>query len=154
MRRSSAVFRHEILAGETACPTNVVLLPLGLSHLNVQTSAGGTCAAPESARCNWAGGIDFDGHPTQAGGAVAGAYAPSLLHGFGLAVTADCTARERGWRAVRRPTCDGLLEAARQAPANGMDEAGCMVGGQLHWLHVAVSAQVTLAGFLRLAARM
>jgi transposase len=46
------------------------------------------------------------------------------------------------------PTYDGLLETARQAPANGMDETGWKVGGRLQWLHVAVSAQVTVYAIL------
>src|SRR5260370_42633290 len=40
-------------------------------------------------------------------------------------------------------TYDGLVESARQAPVNGMDETGWKVGGRLQWLHVAVSAQVS-----------
>jgi transposase len=46
------------------------------------------------------------------------------------------------------PTYDGLLETARQAPVNGMDETGWKVGGRLHWLHVAVSARVTVYAIL------
>jgi len=46
------------------------------------------------------------------------------------------------------PTYDGLVEAARQAPVNGMDETGWKVGGKLQWLHVAVSAQVTVYAIL------
>jgi hypothetical protein len=37
-----------------------------------------------------------------------------------------------------------LVETARQAPVNGMDETGWNVGGRPQWLHVAVSAQVTV----------
>ena len=40
------------------------------------------------------------------------------------------------------------MEAARLAPVNGMDETGWKVGGRLQWLHVAVSAQVTLYAIL------
>jgi hypothetical protein len=36
------------------------------------------------------------------------------------------------------------VEAARQAAVNGMDETGWKVSGRLQWLHVAVSAQVTV----------
>ncbi|HTT60498.1 MAG TPA: hypothetical protein VMG35_01605, partial [Bryobacteraceae bacterium] len=32
------------------------------------------------------------------------------------------------------PTYNGLLESARQAPVNGMDETGWKVGGRLQWL--------------------
>jgi transposase len=46
------------------------------------------------------------------------------------------------------PTYDGLVETARQAPVNGMDETGWKVGGRLQWLHVAVSAQVTVYAIL------
>jgi transposase len=47
-----------------------------------------------------------------------------------------------------KPTYDGLVETARQAPVNGMDETGWKVGGRLQWLHVAVSAQVTVYAIL------
>jgi transposase len=47
-----------------------------------------------------------------------------------------------------KPTYDGLVETARQAPLNGMDETGWKVGGRLQWLHVAVSAQVTVYAIL------
>jgi hypothetical protein len=43
-----------------------------------------------------------------------------------------------------KPTYDGLVETARQAAVNGMDETGWKVGGRLQWLHVAVSARVTV----------
>jgi len=46
------------------------------------------------------------------------------------------------------PTYDGLVETARQAPVNGMDETGWKIGGRLQWLHVAVSAQVTVYAIL------
>ena len=35
-----------------------------------------------------------------------------------------------------------------RAPVNGMDETGWKVGGRLQWLHVAVSAQVTVYAIL------
>jgi transposase len=46
------------------------------------------------------------------------------------------------------PAYDGLVQTARQAPVNGMDETGWKVGGRLQWLHVAVSAQVTVYAIL------
>jgi transposase len=72
-----------------------------------------------------------------------------LCYGFGLEVS-----RGGLYRALARmaglaaPTYDGLVETARQAPVNGMDETGWRVGGQLQWLHVAVSAQVTVYAIL------
>ena len=36
------------------------------------------------------------------------------------------------------------MKTAQQAPVNGIDETGWKVGGRLQWLHVAVSAQVTV----------
>ncbi len=72
-----------------------------------------------------------------------------LSNGFGLEVS-----RGGLYRALARmahcaaPTYDGLLETARQAPVNGMDETGWKVGGRLQWLHVAVSAQVTVYAIL------
>src|SRR6202051_2866229 len=72
-----------------------------------------------------------------------------LSYGFGLEVS-----RGGLYRALARmaghaqPTYDGLVETARQAPVNGMDETGWKVGGRLQWLHVAVSAQVTVYAIL------
>src|SRR5579863_2720089 len=72
-----------------------------------------------------------------------------LSYGFGLEVS-----RGGLYRALARmaghaqPTYDGLVETARQAPVNGMDETGWRVGGWLQWLHVAVSAQVTVYAIL------
>lgn len=72
-----------------------------------------------------------------------------LSYGFGLEVS-----RGGLYRALARmggraePTYNGLVETARQAPVNGMDETGWKVGGRLQWLHVAVSAQVTVYAIL------
>jgi transposase len=72
-----------------------------------------------------------------------------LAYGFGLEVS-----RGGLYRALARmahqaePTYAGLLEAARQSAVNGVDETGWKVGGRLQWLHVAVSAQVTVYAIL------
>ena len=72
-----------------------------------------------------------------------------LSYGFGLEVS-----RGGLYRALARlagqaePTYAGLLEAARQSAVNGVDETGWKVGGRLQWLHVAVSAQVTVYAIL------
>jgi len=72
-----------------------------------------------------------------------------LSYGFGLEVSRGGLYRALARMAHRAaPTYDGLLETARQAPANGMDETGWKVGGRLQWLHVAVSAQVTVYAIL------
>ncbi len=72
-----------------------------------------------------------------------------LCYGFGLEVSRGGLYRALARMAGRAaPTYDGLVEAARQAPVNGMDETGWRVGGQLQWLHVAVSAQVTVYAIL------
>src|SRR5439155_1567792 len=42
------------------------------------------------------------------------------------------------------PTYSGLVQAARQSLVNSVDETGWKVGGRLWWLHVAVSAEVTV----------
>ena len=70
-------------------------------------------------------------------------------YGFGLAVSRGGLYRALA-RLARRaePTYYGLVEAARQAAVNGMDETGWKVGGRLQWLHVAVSAQVTVYAIL------
>jgi transposase len=73
-----------------------------------------------------------------------------LSYGFGLEVSRGGLYRALARMAGRAvPTYDGLLETARQAPVNGMDETGWKVGGRLQWLHVAVSAQVTVYAILR-----
>lgn len=72
-----------------------------------------------------------------------------LSHGFGLEVSRGGLYRALARMAGRaEPTYNGLLEAARQAPVNGMDETGWKVAGRLQWLHVAVSAQVTVYAIL------
>src|SRR5215475_7867892 len=72
-----------------------------------------------------------------------------LSYGFGLAVSRGGLYRALARLANRAElTYDGLVEAARQAAVNGMDETGWKVGGRLQWLHVAVSAQVTVYAIL------
>jgi len=72
-----------------------------------------------------------------------------LSYGFGLEVSRGGLCRALARMAGRaEPTYDGLVETARQAPVNGMDETGWKVGGRLQWLHVAVSAQVTVYAIL------
>ncbi len=72
-----------------------------------------------------------------------------LSYGFGLKVSRGGLYRALARMAGRaEPTYDQLVETARQAPANGTDETGWKVGGRLQWLHVAVSAQVTVYAIL------
>jgi transposase len=72
-----------------------------------------------------------------------------LSYGYGLEVSRGGLYRALARMAGRaEPTYDGLLETARQAAVNGMDETGWKVGGRLQWLHVAVSAQVTVYAIL------
>jgi transposase len=72
-----------------------------------------------------------------------------LSYGFGLEVSRGGLYRALARMAGRaEPTYKGLVETARQAPVNGMDETGWKVGGRLQWLHVAVSAQVTVYAIL------
>jgi transposase len=72
-----------------------------------------------------------------------------LSYGFGLEVSRGGLYRALARMAGRaESTYDGLVETARQAPVNGMDETGWKVGGRLQWLHVAVSAQVTVYAIL------
>src|SRR6266849_2097198 len=72
-----------------------------------------------------------------------------LCYGFGLEVSRGGLYRALARMAGRaEPTYNGLVETARQAPVNGMDETGWKVGGRLQWLHVAVSAQVTVYAIL------
>jgi transposase len=72
-----------------------------------------------------------------------------LSYGFGLAVSRGGLYRALARMARRAElTYDGLVETARHAPVNGMDETGWKVGGRLQWLHVAVSARVTVYAIL------
>jgi transposase len=72
-----------------------------------------------------------------------------LSYGFGMEVSRGGLYRALARMAGRaEPTYNGLVETARQAPVNGMDETGWKVGGRLQWLHVAVSAQVTIYAIL------
>ncbi len=72
-----------------------------------------------------------------------------LSYGFGLEVSRGGLYRALARMAGRaEPTYNGLVETARQASVNGMDETGWKVGGRLQWLHVAVSAQVTVYAIL------
>jgi transposase len=72
-----------------------------------------------------------------------------LSYGYGLEVSRGGLCRALARMAGRaEPTYDGLVETARQAAVNGMDETGWKVGGRLQWLHVAVSAQVTVYAIL------
>jgi transposase len=72
-----------------------------------------------------------------------------LSYGFGLEVSRGGLYRALARMAGRAErTYEGLVETARHAPVNGMDETGWKVGGRLQWLHVAVSAQVTVYAIL------
>jgi transposase len=72
-----------------------------------------------------------------------------LSYGFGLEVSRGGLYRALARMADRAErTYERLVETARQAPVNGMDETGWKVGGRLQWLHVAVSAQVTVYAIL------
>jgi transposase len=72
-----------------------------------------------------------------------------LSYGYGLEVSRGGLYRALARMAGRaKPTYDGLVETARQAAVNGMDETGWKVDGRLQWLHVAVSAQVTVYAIL------
>jgi len=72
-----------------------------------------------------------------------------LSYGFGLEVSRGGLYRALARMAGRaESTYEGLVETARQAPVNGMDETGWKVGGRLQWLHVAVSAQLTVYAIL------
>jgi transposase len=72
-----------------------------------------------------------------------------LSYGYGLEVSRGGLYRALARMAGRaEPTYNGLVESAQQAAVNGMDETGWKVGGRLQWLHVAVSAQVTVYAIL------
>src|SRR5947199_838576 len=69
----------------------------------------------------------------------------ALVYGFGLQVSRSGLCRALARMATKAaPSYSGLLQAARQSPVNSVDETGWKVGGRLQWLHVAVSAEVTV----------
>jgi transposase len=72
-----------------------------------------------------------------------------LAYGFGLEVSCGGLYRALT-RLARRaaPTYEGLVAATRHALVNVPDETGWKVGGQLQWMHVTVSAQVTVYAIL------
>lgn len=72
-----------------------------------------------------------------------------LDYGFGLEVSCGGLYRALA-RVARRatPTYVGLVKATREALVNVPDETGWKVGGDLQWMHVTVSAQVTVYAIL------
>jgi transposase len=72
-----------------------------------------------------------------------------LAYGFGLEVSSGGLYRALA-RLARRatPTYTGLVEATREALVNVPDETGWKVGGDLQWMHVTVSEQVTVYAIL------
>jgi transposase len=69
----------------------------------------------------------------------------ALAYGFGLQVSRGGLCRALARMANKAaPTYTGLVQAARQSLVNSVDETGWKVGGRLRWLHVAVSAEVTV----------
>lgn len=73
----------------------------------------------------------------------------ALAYGFGLEVSCGGLYRALA-RLSRRaaPTYAGLVKATRQALVNVPDETGWRVGGRLRWMHVTVSAEVTVYAIL------
>ena len=72
-----------------------------------------------------------------------------LAYGFELEVSCGGLYRALARMAKRAaPSYDGLVETTRRAPVNVPDETGWKVGGRLQWMHVAVSAQVTVYAIL------
>src|SRR5216683_2738986 len=72
-----------------------------------------------------------------------------LAFGFGLQVSRGGLCRALARMANQAaPTYTGLVQAARQNLVNVVDETGWKVGGRLQWLHVAVSAEVTVYAIL------
>jgi len=72
-----------------------------------------------------------------------------LAYGFGLQVSRGGLCRALARMANQAaPTYTGLVQAARQNLVNVVDETGWKVGGRLQWLHVAVSAEVTVYAIL------
>src|ERR1700685_413864 len=72
-----------------------------------------------------------------------------LSYGFGLEASRAGLYRALARMARRtEPHYAGLVGNARQSLVNGVDETGWKVGGRLQWMHVAVSAQVTVYAIL------
>ena len=73
----------------------------------------------------------------------------TLAYGFGLQVSCGGLYRALARMARRAaPTYAALVKTARQAVVNTPDETSWRVGGRLQWMHVAVSAQVTVYAIL------
>ena len=69
----------------------------------------------------------------------------ALAYGFGLRASRGGLCRALARMANKAaPSYRGLVQAARQSLVNSVDETGWKVGGRLQWLHVAVSAEVTV----------
>jgi transposase len=69
----------------------------------------------------------------------------ALVYGFGLEVSRSGLCRALARMANQAaPSYRGLVQAARRSLVNSVDETGWKVGGRLQWLHVAVSAEVTV----------
>src|SRR6266568_1437955 len=74
----------------------------------------------------------------------------ALAYGFGLQVSRGGLCRALARMANKAaPSYNGLVQAARQSLVNSVDETGWKVGGRLQWLHVAVSAEVTVYAILQ-----
>lgn len=72
-----------------------------------------------------------------------------LVYGFGLQVSRSGLCRALARMASKAAlSYRGLVQAARQSLVNSVDETGWKVGGRLQWLHVAVSAEVTVYAIL------
>jgi len=73
-----------------------------------------------------------------------------LAYGFGLKVSRGGLCRALARMANKAaPSYRGRVAAARQSLVNSVDETGGKVGGRLQWLHVAVSAEVTVYAILQ-----
>ena len=134
MRRRRGVKELRNTVSERDCPADRRaafryrrrLLP-GLSAARPGTSSVADLGCSGSRqRAVGTGSVDPGGHPEQTDGAVAGAHATGPVLWIRAGGLYRALARMAG-RA--EPTYDGLVESARQAPVNGMDEAGWKVGG-------------------------
>ena len=72
-----------------------------------------------------------------------------LAYGFGLEVSRGGLCRALARMANQAaPSYNGLVKVVQRSLVNGVDETGWKVGGRLQWLHVAVSAEVTVYAIL------
>src|ERR1035438_8785607 len=98
-------------------------------------------------RTTGAGGVNLGSDPQQADGTVAGTHTTSLILWIRIAGQSRRTVAGAGAHGTSGGA-DLCRSGGNSAAQPGEWETGWKVGGRLQWLHVAVSAQVTVYAIL------